>query len=101
PRDPPPPPPPMGWFGTTADRVPGYVARMRQLHGEAAESILIDGSPHVMIFPPLFIPETQLFVTQPLAVDETVQHVTALQLKGAPDVNQRMLRQTVGSVGPA
>jgi phenylpropionate dioxygenase-like ring-hydroxylating dioxygenase large terminal subunit len=92
---------PMGWFGTTADRVPGYVARMRQLHGEAAESILIDGSPHVMIFPNLFIAEIQLFVIQPLAVDETVQHVTALQLKGAPDVNQRMLRQTVGSVGPA
>ena len=34
-------------------------------------------------------------------MDETVQHVTALQFKGAPDLNERMLRQTVGSVGPA
>ncbi|MGH7343255.1 MAG: aromatic ring-hydroxylating dioxygenase subunit alpha, partial [Candidatus Rokuibacteriota bacterium] len=92
---------PMGWFGTTADRVAGYVARMRELQGAAAESILVDGSPHVMIFPNLFIAEIQLFVIQPLAVDETVQHVTALQFKGAPDVNERVLRQTVGSVGPA
>ena len=38
---------------------------------------------------------------QPLAVDETVQHVTAIQFKGAPDLNRRMLQQTIGSVGPA
>ena len=56
--------------------------------------IMIDGSPHVMIFPNLFIAEIQIFVLQPLAVDETVQHVTALQFKGAPDLNERMLRQT-------
>ena len=92
---------PLGWFGTTEDRVPGYVARMREVHGGAAEDILIDGSPHVMIFPNLFIAEIQLFVLQPVAVDETVQHVTALQFRGAPELNERMLRQTVGSVGPA
>jgi phenylpropionate dioxygenase-like ring-hydroxylating dioxygenase large terminal subunit len=92
---------PLGWFGTTAERVPDYVAKMRAVHGEAAEEILIDGSPHVMIFPNLFIAEIQLFVLQPLAVDETVQHVTAVQLAGAPDMNKRMLHQTIGSVGPA
>ena len=92
---------PLGWFGTSEDKLPGYVSRMREVHGEAAEEILVDGSPHVMVFPNLFIAEIQVFVIQPLAVDETVQHVTALQLKGAPDVNERMLRQTIGSVGPA
>jgi phenylpropionate dioxygenase-like ring-hydroxylating dioxygenase large terminal subunit len=92
---------PLGWFGTTADRMPEYVSRMRSAYGEAAEEILIDGSPHVMVFPNLFIAEIQLFVIQPLAVDETVQHVTAIQLKGAPDMNRRMLQQTIGSVGPA
>jgi len=74
---------------------------MREAHGDKAEQILIDGSPHVMVFPNLFIAEIQLFVIQPLAVDETVQHVTAVQLKGAPDMNRRMLQQTIGSVGPA
>jgi fatty-acyl-CoA synthase len=92
---------PLGWFGTSPDRLPDYVARMREAHGEAAEQILIDGSPHVMVFPNLFIAEIQLFVLQPLAVDETVQHTTAIQLKGAPDMNRRMLQQTIGSVGPA
>ncbi len=92
---------PLGWFGTTPERLPDYVQRMREAHGEAAEEILIDGSPHVMIFPNLFIAEIQIFVIQPLAVDETVQHVTAIQFKGAPDFNHRMLQQTNGSVGPA
>ena len=92
---------PLRWFGTTADRLPDYVARMRAAYGDAAEQILIEGAPHVMIFPNLFIAEIQIFVLQPLAVDETVQHVTAIQFAGAPDLNRRMLQQTIGSVGPA
>ena len=92
---------PMGWFGTSPDRLPDYVAKMRKAYGEKAEEIMIDGSPHVMLFPNLFIAEIQLFVILPTAVDETVQHVTAAQFKGAPDLNRRMLHQTIGSVGPA
>jgi fatty-acyl-CoA synthase len=93
---------PLGWFGTTPDRVPDYVAQMEAAYGaEQAREILIDGSPHVMIFPNLFIAEIQLFVLQPLAVDETVQHVTAVMFRGSPDMNRRMLQQTIGSVGPA
>jgi fatty-acyl-CoA synthase len=92
---------PMGWFGTTADKVPNYVERMRQSYGAGAEEILIDGSPHVMIFPNLFIAEIQLFVIQPLSVNHTVQHVTCVQLPEGEEMNRRMLQQTIGSVGPA
>jgi fatty-acyl-CoA synthase len=93
---------PMNWFGTTADRLPAYVARMREVYGtEKANEIMIDGTPHAMIFPNLFIAEIQLFVIQPIAVNETIQHVTALQFKGAPDLNRRLRQQTMGSVGPA
>ncbi len=93
---------PLGWFGTTPDRVPDYVAQLEAANGaEKARELMIDGSPHVMLFPNLFIAEIQLFVIQPLAVDETVQHVTAVQYKGSPDMNRRMLQQTIGSVGPA
>jgi phenylpropionate dioxygenase-like ring-hydroxylating dioxygenase large terminal subunit len=93
---------PLGWFGSTAERLPDYVRDMRQSYGaDRAREILVDGSPHVMIFPNLFIAEIQLFVLQPVAVDETVQHVTALQFKGAADLNRRMRQQTMGSVGPA
>jgi len=93
---------PMAWFGTTADRVPDYVAKMKRSHGERkAREIMTDGTPHVMIFPNLFIAEIQIFVLQARGVDDTVQHVTALQLKGAPDLNRRLRQQTMGSVGPA
>jgi fatty-acyl-CoA synthase len=92
---------PLGWFGTTEDRVPEYVGKMRAAYGEAADEILIDGAPHVMIFPNLFIAEISMFTIQPLAHDLTIQHVTAVQLKDAPDLNRRMLQQCVGSVGPA
>jgi phenylpropionate dioxygenase-like ring-hydroxylating dioxygenase large terminal subunit len=93
---------PLGWFGTDPAAVPEYVEQMERSHGaERAREILIDGSPHVMIFPNLFLAEIQLFVLQPLAVDDTVQHVTAVQFEGAPDMNRRMLQQTMGSVGPA
>ena len=92
---------PMRWFGTTESRVPDYIAAMRKLHGAAAEQILIEGGPHVMIFPNLFIAEIQVFNIQPVAVDECVQYSTAVQLAGAPELNRRMVSQCVGSVGPA
>lgn len=93
---------PLGWFGTTPERLPDYVAGMEGAYGpEKAREIMVDGTPHVMIFPNLFIAEIQMFVIQPRAVDDTVQHVTALQFKGAPDLNRRMRQQTMGSVGPA
>lgn len=93
---------PLSWFGTTPDKLPDYVARMNAAYGaDKARQIMIDGTPHIMIFPNLFIAEIQIFVIQPLSVAETVQHVTALQFKGAPDLNRRMRQQTMGSVGPA
>lgn len=93
---------PLGWFGTTPERVPEYAAAMEAAHGaERAREILVDGAPHTMVFPNLFIAEIQLFVIQPLAVDRSVQHVTAVQFKGGEDINRRLLQQTIGSVGPA
>jgi phenylpropionate dioxygenase-like ring-hydroxylating dioxygenase large terminal subunit len=92
---------PMRWFGTTPARVPGYVTRMREAYGEAAEQILVEGAPHVMVFPNLFVAEIQVFVIQPVSAGECVQHSTAVQLAGAPELNRRMISQSVGSVGPA
>lgn len=93
---------PMRWFGTTAEKLPEYTEAMLHAYGEKqGREIMIDGTPHAMIFPNLFIAEIQLFVIQPVAVNETVQHVTALQFKGAPKLNRRMRQQTMGSVGPA
>jgi len=93
---------PLSWFGTTPDRLPEYVAQMNAAYGEQkAREIMIDGSPHLFIYPNLFIAEIQIFVFQPLSVNETVQHCTAIQFKGATDMNRRLRQQTMGSVGPA
>ncbi|EHI14499.1 dioxygenase large subunit [Mycolicibacterium thermoresistibile ATCC 19527] len=92
---------PLRWFGTTESRVPDYVAAMRARYGAEADQILIEGSPHVMIFPNLFIAEIQVFNIQPVAVNECVQYSTAVQLVGAPELNRRMVSQCIGSVGPA
>src|SRR5207249_11296832 len=45
--------------------------------------------------------EIYMFVIHPLALDDSAHHVTALQFKGAPDMNRRLRQQTMGSVGPA
>src|SRR5689334_9344265 len=92
---------PMRWFGTTPERVPGYVARMRVAYGEAAEQILVEGAPHGVVFPNLFVAEIQVFVIEPVSAGECVQHSTAVQLAGAPELNRRMISQSVGSAGPA
>lgn len=93
---------PLSWFGTRPEKLPDYVAKMNAAYGEQkAREIMIDGTPHIMIFPNLFIAEIQMFSIQPLSVNETVQHVTALQFKGAPDFNRRLRQQTMASVGPA
>lgn len=93
---------PLSWFGTAPERLPDYVAQMNAAYGpEKARKIMVDGTPHIMIFPNLFIAEIQMFSIQPLSVGETVQHVTALQFKDAPDFNRRLRQQTMGSVGPA
>ncbi|WP_370289720.1 Rieske 2Fe-2S domain-containing protein [Nocardioides sp.] len=92
---------PMRWFGTTPERVPGYVAAMQEAYGEDAERRMIEGAPHVMIFPNLFIAEIQVFNIQPVGVGECVQYATAVQLDGGRELNQRMVSQSIGSVGPA
>jgi phenylpropionate dioxygenase-like ring-hydroxylating dioxygenase large terminal subunit len=92
---------PMRWFGTTPDKVPGYLAAMRDAYGDDAGRRTIEGAPHVMIFPNLFIAEIQVFNIQPVAVGECVQYSTAVQFAGGHELNLRMVSQSIGSVGPA
>lgn len=92
---------PMRWFGSTPDKSPRYTAAMRAAYGDEADQIMIEGAPHVMIFPNLFIAEIQVFNIQPVSVGECVQYSTAVQLGGAEEINRRMVSQSIGSVGPA
>ena len=92
---------PMRWFGTHVEKVPEYAAAMRAAYGADADRIMIEGGPHVMIFPNLFVAEIQVFNIQPVSVGECVQFSTAVQLAGAQELNRRMISQSIGSVGPA
>lgn len=92
---------PLLWLGADESKVPDYVRRMRETHGERADQMLTDGPPTLGLFPNVFIGEIHLSIFQPITPDLTVQHVTPVQFEGAPDVNRRILHQTVGSVGPA
>ncbi len=92
---------PMRWFGTTPGKVPTYLAAMADAYGDDADRRTIEGAPHVMIFPNLFIAEIQVFNIQPVSVNECVQYATAVQFAGGHELNQRMVSQSIGSVGPA
>ena len=95
---------PMRWFGTTEARVPG-VRRPRCARRTArdAEQILVEGAPHVMIFPNLFIAEIQVFTIQPRGGERVRPALTAVQLAGAPELNRRMVSavRRLGGAGRA
>lgn len=92
---------PLSWVSSSPEKMPEYVRRMRESYGERADEYILDGPPHAMIFPNLFIAEIQIFVIAPRAVDRTVQYVTAIQLDDAAELNTKLFRNTMGSVGPA
>jgi fatty-acyl-CoA synthase len=94
---------PFMWFGRASeDRFPAYVKAMRERYGtERSGQLLVDGPPHVMVFPNLFLAEMNILVVEPVSPTWTVQRQTTVLLKGAPEVNRRALRQTEGAMGPA
>lgn len=92
---------PLGWAGADESKLPEYVQSMRQAYGADANRMLIEGPPTLGLFPNVFIGEIHISIFQPLEPGVTIQHVTPVQFKGAPDLNRRLLYQTNASVGPA
>lgn len=90
------------WFGgVREDKLPEYVARMEQAYGrDIARKRMIEGPPHAIIFPNLFLGELNISFVVPISANEVVQFYTPMLLKGAPEVNARALRQTEGAMGP-
>lgn len=94
---------PYLWLGAPEEsRLADYAEALTARHGpENARERLIDGPPHTLIFPNLFIAELFILVIQPIGVGESVQMQTPIQWKGAPTLNKRVMRQTGASIGPA
>lgn len=94
---------PFEWLGTTEDRVADYASCMRKAYGaEKGSKILVDGPPHAVIFPNLFLGEMNIVMFQPLSAGECVQWHTPLLLDGVPDsFNERIIRQSEAAMGPS
>lgn len=93
---------PFSWLGTRAEKIPGYVAAMEKAYGkQVAAERFHAGPPHACIFPNLFLAEMNIVIFQPIGVGESVQWHTPMFLKGAPELNFRLLRQSEGALGPA
>ena len=68
---------------------------------ELGNKKLIDGPPHSVIFPNLFLGEMTVIIFQPVSSTVCLHLHTPLMLKGVDDdVNRRILRQSDGGVGP-
>lgn len=94
---------PFQWFGNTSpSKLPNYVEAMEAAYGkEVANQRMLDGPPHAIIFPNLFLAELNITYFYPVSTNEVVQYYTPLLLKGAPEMNKRAIRQTEGAMGPA
>ncbi len=68
---------------------------------ERARRRLFDGPPHALIFPNLFLGETNVAIVEPVSVEECVHWHTPMFLRGVPELNQRLLRQSEAAMGPA
>jgi phenylpropionate dioxygenase-like ring-hydroxylating dioxygenase large terminal subunit len=91
------------WFGgASKSLVADYVVKMEQRYGTArAQQLLFEGPAHALIFPNLFLGETNVAIVQPINADECVHWHTPIFWKGVPEFNSRLLRQSEAGMGPA
>jgi fatty-acyl-CoA synthase len=90
------------WIGGSREKMPRYVEALERVHGpERAHDMLVVGPPHTMIFPNLYLGELFIQALQPLTAGTFVQCDTPILWKGAHELNDRTMRQTGASIGPA
>jgi hypothetical protein len=94
---------PFEWFGGGSEELVGrYRAALEARDGKTrTHERLIEGPPHALIFPNLFLGETNVAIVQPSGVEECVHWHTPMFWKGVPEFNKRLLRQSEAAMGPA
>lgn len=94
---------PFEWFGGASESlVADYVAKMERRYGTArAQQLIFEGPAHALIFPNLFLGETNVAIVQLLSVEECVHWHTPIFWAGVPEFNSRLLRQSEAGMGPA
>jgi phenylpropionate dioxygenase-like ring-hydroxylating dioxygenase large terminal subunit len=94
---------PFEWLGNAAGAaVADYVAALERRDGpETTHRRIMEGPAHALIFPNLFLGETNIAIVEPVSVGECVHWHTPMFLKGAPQFNGRLLRMAEAGMGPA
>jgi nitrite reductase/ring-hydroxylating ferredoxin subunit len=94
---------PFEWLGgASGAAVADYVAALERRDGpELARRRVLEGPAHALIFPNLFLGETNIAIVEPVRVDECVHWHTPMFLAGAPQFNRRLLRMAEAGMGPA
>jgi nitrite reductase/ring-hydroxylating ferredoxin subunit len=94
---------PFEWLGgASGPIVADFVAALEQRDGiEVARRRIMEGPAHALIFPNLFLGETNIAIVEPTSVEECVHWHTPMFLKGAPQLNGRLLRMAEAGMGPA
>lgn len=80
-----------------------YCDQLREAYGDnRASRIIHDGPPHALIFPNLFLAETNIVYYEVDQVGETVQRHTPMLLEGVSDeMNTRIIRLCEAALGPS
>ena len=61
----------------------------------------MQGPAHALIFPNLFLGETNIAIVEPVDVEECVHWHTPMFWKGVPQFNGRLIRMAEAGMGPA
>jgi nitrite reductase/ring-hydroxylating ferredoxin subunit len=94
---------PFEWLGgVSGAAVADFVAALERRDGpERTRRRIVEGPAHALIFPNLFLGETNIAIVEPVSVEECVHWHTPMFLRGAPQFNGRLLRMAEAGMGPA
>ena len=93
---------PFEWFGgASGPAVADFVAALERRDGaEAAQQRIMEGPAHALIFPNLFLGETNIAIVEPLGVEECVHWHTPMFLEGRARVQRPPAAHGRGGHGP-
>jgi phenylpropionate dioxygenase-like ring-hydroxylating dioxygenase large terminal subunit len=94
---------PFEWLGgASGPAVAAFTAALELRDGpEITHRRLMEGPAHALIFPNLFLGETNIAIVEPVSVEECVHWHTPMFWKGVPEFNGRLLRMAEAGMGPA
>ena len=92
----------LEWFGCKEGRYPNYTKAIKSAYGDKlGGEKLVEGPPHAVIFPNLFLGEMNIIIFQPLSPTTCLHIHTPMLLEGVDvEVNDRVVRQSEGALGP-